>query len=306
MLPYILRRLIHLIPVMIGVTLCSFLLLKLAPGDPAEVLAGIEANPEVIEAIRRKHGLDQPLPVQYFYYLGNLMLGDFGKSISTGLDVGPMMWRALIVTLKLSALGLVLALVVGIVIGAVAAVRQNSFFDSTSMLFALFGAAMPNFWLGLLLMWTLSVTFPIFPAGGGTDLYSLILPAITLGTGAMALIARMTRASMLEVIRQDYIRTAYANGLSPPIVIIRHALKNAMIPISTVIGLQFGYLLGGSVATEIVFAVPGVGQLLVDGILARDYPVVQSTMLMVAIIFVLVNLITDISYAYFDPRIRLK
>ncbi len=306
MLNYIVKRTLMILPVMIGVTLFSFLLLHLAPGDPAEIMAGNDQRQEVVDAIRAEYGLDKPLYVQYGIYLGGLLRGNFGKSIAGRWNIGQLMMERLRVTVKLSLISMLISFVAGILIGVTSATHQNSFFDWATMVLALFGASMPIFWFGLLLMMVFSVTFQIFPAGGGTDLYSLILPAIALGTSASALIARMTRASMLDVIRQDYLRTARANGLREGLVIYQHALKNAMIPIVTVVGLQFGYMLGGAVITEAVFAIPGIGSLLIEGISTRDYPVVQSTMFMIATIFVLVNLLTDIAYAFFDPRIRYQ
>jgi peptide/nickel transport system permease protein len=294
------------IPVMFGVTLLSFLLLHLAPGDPAILMAGPEQRQEVIEAIRAEYGLDKPIFVQYLNYLKGVLRGDFGKSIMNRWDIGQLLRERLRVTVKLSLFSMGISFALGILVGIVAATHQNSIFDWSTMLLALFGASMPIFWFGLLLMMAFSVTLRLFPAGGGTDLYSLVLPAVALGTSAAALIARMTRASMLEVIRQDYLRTARANGISEGKIVYRHALKNAMIPIITVVGLQFGYMLGGAVIAEAVFAIPGVGSLLIEGIASRDYPVVQSTMFMIATVFVLVNLLTDIAYAFFDPRIRYQ
>ncbi len=306
MLPYILKRLLMLIPVMFGVTVLSFSMLHLAPGDPAEVLAGVEADEVTIEAIRKEYGLDRPLYVQYYRYVGGLLQGDFGRSISTRMPIALLLKQRIPVTAKLALFSMVISFGIGILAGVIAATRQYSVFDTISMLLALFGTSLPIFWFGLLLMMFFSVTFQLFPAGGGTDWYSLTLPAISLGTASSALIARMTRASMLEVIRQDYVRTARANGIMEKVIIYKHALKNAMIPIITVVGLQFGYLLGGGVLVEAVFTLPGVGKLLVDGIFARDYPLVQSTMFMIATMFVAVNLFTDIAYAFFDPRIRYK
>lgn len=306
MLTYILRRVLQLIPVMIGVTIVSFSLMRLAPGDPAQLLAETGADQSVIEGIRARYGLNEPLYVQYAIYMGDLVRGDFGRSLFTRTDIGPELWRRLGVTLKLTLFGLTIAITAGLLIGIMAARRQNSLLDSGSMVFALIGVSMPNFWLGLLLMWAFALVLPLFPAGGGTDLYSLVLPALTVGLSAIALIARMTRASMLEEIRQDYVRTARSNGAPEALIVGKHALKNAMIPIITVIGLQFGYLLGGAVITETVFGIPGIGTYLVDAIQNRDYPVVQSTMFVVAMLFVLVNLVTDIAYAYFDPRIRYQ
>ena len=306
MVDYILRRMAFVIPVLFGVTLLSFLLLHLAPGDPADILAGTEANRQVIESIRNEYGLDKPLYIQYLVYVNGLFHGNFGRSITTRRPIGPLLKERLAVSLKLALFSIVISLAIGVLTGVTAATHQNSIFDWVGMVLALVGASMPIYWFALLLMLLFSVILPIFPAGGGTGWYSLVLPAVSLGLSASALTARMTRAAMLEEMRQDYLRTARANGIKERVIIYRHALKNAMIVIITVVGLQFGYMLGGTVVAETVFAIPGIGSLLLDGILGRDYPVVQSSMLMVATLFVFVNLLTDIAYAFFDPRIRTR
>jgi peptide/nickel transport system permease protein len=306
MLSYIIKKIIFVIPVMFGVTILSFSMLHLAPGDTAEIIAGDEAGADVIEAIRKQYGLDKPLHIQYYVYISGLLHGNFGRSITTRQEIGPLLIQRLRVTIKLALFGLTISCVIGILAGVIGAVYQYSLFDTISMVLALFGASMPVFWFGLLLMMFFSVTFQLFPAGGGTDWHSLTLPAISISASASALIARMTRGSMLEVIRQDYLRTARANGINEIVIIYKHALKNAMIPIITVVGLYFGYMLAGAVITETVFAIPGVGTLLLAGIFDRDYPVVQSTMFMVATIFVIVNVLTDIAYAFFDPRVRYR
>jgi len=306
MLSYILRRLLMLIPVLFGVTLVAFSLLHMVPGDPAEVLGGQEATKEDLDRIRREFGLDQPLVVQYVRFLGNAVRGDLGISIQTRHNVRELLFQRLGFTLQLSLLSILVAAALGLLAGIVSATRQYSFFDTSSMLAALFGISMPIFWLGLLLILVFSVKLRLLPSGGSGELRHLVLPAVALGSASAALIARMTRASMLEVTRQDYIRTARATGYSERVVVFRHALKNAMIPVLTVVGLEFGTMLGGAVLTETVFSLPGIGRLLVDGIFARDYPVVQGAMILVAATFVLVNLLTDIAYALFDPRIRYE
>lgn len=295
-----------LLPVLLGVSLISFSLLHIVPGDPAEVLAGEEASEEQIQAIRKEFGLDKPLPVQYLVFLKNVSQGNFGISIRTRRPVLLFLKERFLFTLKLSLLSILIASAIGLVAGVISSTRQYSLFDNLSMLSALFGISMPIFWLGLLLILLFAVKLSLFPAGGTGTLAHLILPAIALGAASAAVIARMTRASMLEVMRQDFIRTARANGLRETVVIYKHALKNAMIPVITVFGLEFGYMLGGAVLTETVFSLPGVGRLMVEGIFTRDYPVVQGSMLLVATTFVLVNLITDIAYAFFDPRIRYE
>jgi len=295
-----------LVPVLFGVTLVSFSLLHLVPGDPAELLAGLEATREDVDRIRTEYGLDQPLVVQYLRFVGDAVRGDLGISIQSRHPVLTLLLQRLAFTLQLSMVSILVASAIGLVAGIVSATRQYSFFDTFSMLGALFGISMPIFWLGLLLILVFAVRLHWLPSGGTGTLRHLILPAIALGSASAAVIARMTRASMLEVARQDYIRTARATGYRESVVVFRHALKNAMIPILTVFGLEFGYMLGGAVLTETVFSLPGIGRLLVEGIFARDYPVVQGAMIAVATTFVLVNLLTDVAYAFFDPRIRYE
>lgn len=303
---YILRRILMLVPVLFGVTLVSFSLLHLVPGDPAEVLAGLEASKEDVDRIRKEYGLDQPLVVQYLRFVGNAARGDLGVSIQSRHPVGELLLQRLAFTLQLSLVSILVASAIGLLAGIVSSTRQYSLFDTLSMLGALFGISMPIFWLGLLLILAFAVKLHWLPSGGTGSLRHLILPALALGSASAAVIARMTRASMLEVARQDYIRTARATGYRERVVIFRHALKNAMIPVLTVFGLEFGYMLGGAVLTETVFSLPGIGRLLVEGIFMRDYPVVQGAMIAVATTFVLVNLLTDVAYAFFDPRIRYE
>jgi peptide/nickel transport system permease protein len=303
---YIVKRILGIIPIMLGVTIITFSMIHLCPGDPAVILAGSDATQEGIEKIREEYGLNDPLFKQYFDFMNRLLRGDLGISLFSKIPITELLAQRYWVTMKLAIFGILISFLIGIFPGVVAAVKQYSVFDNLSMIGALFGASMPIFWIGLLLMLLFSVKIRLFPAGGGTDLYSLVLPALSLGAYSAALIARITRASMLEVIRQDYVRTARANGLRENIVIYKHCLKNAMIPIITVVGLQFGYLLGGTVLVEVVFSIPGMGKLLVDSIFQRDYPVVQASMILVSLSFVVVNLLTDIAYAFFDPRIRYQ
>lgn len=306
MLRYVMKRVFMLLPVLFGVSLVSFSLLHLVPGDPAEILAGEEANPEFIKALRQEYGLDQPLYLQYFHFLSHIVRGDFGISIRNREPVINLLKERFLFTLRLSFISILIAGLIGLLAGIISSTKQYSLFDHISMLGALFGISMPIFWFGLLLMLVFSVYLRWFPAGGTGTIMHLILPAIALGASGAAVIARMTRTSMLEVIRQDYIRTARANGVREFIVIHKHALKNAMIPVVTVFGLEFGYMLGGAVLTETVFSLPGIGRLMVEGIFQRDYPIVQGAMLLVATTFVLVNLLTDIAYAFFDPQIRYE
>ena len=306
MVSYILRRIVMLIPVLFGVTLVSFSLLHLVPGDPAEVLGGQEASKADIDRIRKEYGLDQPLVVQYARFVGNAVRGDLGISIQSRHPVRELLLQRLAFTLQLALASVLVAAALGLLAGIISSTRQYSFFDTASMLGALFGISMPIFWLGLLLILVFAANLQWLPSGGTGSIRHLILPAIALGSASAAVIARMTRASMLEVTRQDYIRTARATGYRERVIIFRHALKNAMIPVLTVFGLEFGSMLGGAVLTETVFSLPGIGRLLVEGIFARDYPVVQGAMILVASTFVLVNLLTDVAYAFFDPRIRYE
>jgi len=301
---YAVRRLLLLVPVLVGVSLASFGLLQLVPGDPAIILAGQEATPEVLAQIRHEHGLDQPRAVQFLLYVRNALRGNLGISIQSRQPVSTLIAQRFPFTLRLAFLAILVSAALGVVAGVIAATHRNSPLDLAALLGSLAGISMPIFWLGLLAMLLFSVKLGWLPAGGTGTWAHMVLPAVVLGASSSAVIARMTRASMLEVLRQDYTRTARAKGVGEQAVIYRHALKNAMIPILTVFGLEFGYNLGGAVLTETVFSLPGIGRLVVEGIFARDYPVVQGTMLVVATTFVLVNLLTDIAYAFVDPRIR--
>ena len=301
---YIIRRLLVMIPVLFGISLIIFTIVRVIPGDPGVVLAGPHATKDVVEQIRVQLGLDKHPLTQYFIFIKNLSRGDLGTSSRTGLPVTKEIMARLPNTLLLALASILVATILGVLTGIIAGVKQNSKFDYLSMLVALFGLSMPVFWLGLMLMLLFSIKLGWFPAVGAESPKHLVLPAITLGANSTAIIARMTRSSMLEVIRLDYIRTARAKGLPEKLVLSRHALKNALIPVVTVIGLQTGILLGGAVLTEIVFAWPGIGRLLVEAILSRDYPVVQGVVLVVATMFIFINLIVDILYSYLDPRIR--
>ena len=301
---FVLARVLLLLPVLIGVSIASFSLLHLIPGDPAVVLGGTQATQQDLEGIRREFGLDSPLPVQYVRYLGHVIHGQLGISIRTREPVAKALLARLAFTVQLTALSMVLAVAVGVAAGVAAAQRQNSWLDSSLMVASLTGISMPSFWLGLLLLLIFSGTLRWFPAGGYSSVRSLVLPAVVLGASGAASIARMTRGAMLEVVRQDYIRTLRANGIPEFLIIYEHALRNALNPVLTVIGLQFGYLLGGAVVVETIFSLPGMGQLLINAIFSRDYPVVQSGMLLLSTTFVGVNLLTDVGYAIVNPRIR--
>jgi peptide/nickel transport system permease protein len=304
MYKYIGRRLLLLIPVLLGVTFIVFSIMSLTPGDPAQIILGESAPPEKIAQLREEMGLNDPFIVQYFRFVTNAVKGDFGESYSTGRPVFEEIFQRFPVTLKLTVVGIIVAVIIGIPVGIISATKQYSLFDNFSMIGALLGVSMPNFWLGLMLILLFAVNLGLLPSGGDGGIEYMILPAITLGTGAAALITRMTRSSMLEVIRQDYIRTARAKGVYEKKVINKHALKNALIPVITIVGLQFGYLLGGAVLTETVFSLPGVGRLLVDAIKQKDAPMVLASVVFISVTFSFVNLLVDILYAYVDPRIK--
>jgi len=312
MTTYILRRLLLAIPVLLGVSFLVFWSIRWVPGDPAIALAGELATPEFVAQVRQEMGLDQPVLVQYGRYLWRAVQGDMGRSVKSSLPVVQEITTRLPKTLTLAATSLLLSALIGIPIGIFSATRRNTWFDGGSMTFALIGVSMPIFWLGLMLMILFAVLIPKWfelpgpllpPTGTGTWQH-LVMPSIALAANSMAIQARMTRACMLEVLRQDYIRTARAKGQVERLVVYRHALRNALLPIVTIVGLQFGTLMGGAVLTETVFAWPGIGRLLVDAIGFRDYPVIQATVLVIALGFVLTNLVVDILYAYLDPRIR--
>jgi ABC-type dipeptide/oligopeptide/nickel transport system permease component len=290
--------------VLFGISLVVFSLLRAIPGDPAEVIAGEMATEETVREIRAQLGLDKALHIQYAIFVSNLVMLDMGKSTRTGQPVLAEIWTRLPNTILLALVSTAISCLLGIPIGVFSAVRRNTFADYILMLLAFFGISMPVFWLGLMLIVVFSVEFHLLPAGGIGTLRHLILPSVTLAAFSTAFIARMTRSSMIEVLGQDYITTARSKGLSEKVINLKHALRNAFIPIITVIGLQLGSLLGGAVLTETVFAWPGIGRLIVDSILARDYPVVQGVVLVFAFLYIVVNLIVDILYAYIDPRIH--
>ncbi len=310
----LITRLVSLVPILFGTSVVAFLLIRLVPGDPAIALLGMEADARAIAALRQQLSLDQPLVVQYFAWLGRILTGDFGRSIQGGRPVLPLLLGALGPSALLAVAALLISLVIAIPAGIVAATRRNSGADYAASFLALCGLSMPSFWLGVLLILAFSIYLPILPASGYVSplvdplghLKHLILPALTLGAALAAATMRMTRAAMLEVLRADYVRTARAKGLPRRTVIWVHALRNARIPIATLLGIQFGQLLGGVVVTETVFSWPGIGKLTVDAIFARDYPVVQGAVLLTATLFVLINLVTDLLYTALDPRVRLS
>jgi peptide/nickel transport system permease protein len=332
-LAYIAKRLFHLSLIMFGVSVLVFLMLRMIPGDPARLLLGEFASPEELVRLRGQMGLDQSYPVQYGIYLKNILQGDLGNSLRNGAPVVSEIGARLPATLELAMAAMLIASVLGIAAGVVSAARQYSVFDYGSMFMALVGVSMPIFWLGLMLIYLLSVMFPVMPMMGrigmGNEpevvsglmlvdtllsgefgdfldaLHHLVLPAFTLATVPMAIIARITRSAMLEVLNKDYVRTARAKGMSEAVVILRHALRNAFLPIVTVLGLNLGLLLGGAVLTETIFSWPGLGRYVVDSLMARDYAAVQGCILIFAALMAGINLIVDLVYALLDPRIRV-
>lgn len=303
MFQFIVRRLLQTIPVVFGVTVLVFSLMHLIPGDPAQIIAGEAAQPAQVERMRERLGLNDPIYVQYGRYVKNLLQGDMGQSIRSNRNVmdeiKPRFW----ITVKLAIYSTLLSVFIGLIAGVFSAVRRYGLADSVIMVVALFGLSMPNFWLGLMLIQYFSIELSLLPPSGWGTWQQTILPVITLGTAGAAIIARVTRSSMLEVINQDYIRTARAKGLSERLVIYKHALKNAMIPVITVVGLELGVLLSGTVLTETVFSINGMGRLVIFSIGARDFPVVQGVVLIFALLFVLVNFLVDVSYRYFNKRV---
>ena len=302
---YIIKRVLYLIPVMLGVSFLIFTMMYITPGDPVRIMMGEAAPPEAVEAERERLGLNDPFAVQYFNWLRRAVFeGDIGTSFRTRRPVMTEVTDRFPTTVQLAAAGVVVAVAIGIPVGIISATKQYSIFDKLSMAFALIGISMPVFWQALLLILLFAVRLNWLPSSGLDSFAHMILPAVTLGTGGAAVIARMTRSTMLEVIRQDYIRTARAKGQVESVITNKHALKNALIPVVTIIGLQFGFLLGGAVLTETVFSIPGLGRLMVDSINGRDFPVVQGGVLLIAVTFSIVNLFVDILYAFIDPRIK--
>jgi peptide/nickel transport system permease protein len=329
---YITRRLIALIPVLIGVSLVVFLLIRMIPGDPVIIMLGERARPEDIERVREEMGFNRPVYVQYVEWMGRILRGDLGTSIINRTQVMDELKYRLSATIEMIVVGMIIGLLIGVSIGIISALRRNTWVDLVATAGALLGVSMPIYWLALILIYALAVNRQIFPPSArldvdlnvvrrtgfmlidtlmmgdirlfGNALWHLALPSFVLSTVVMPILARLTRASMLEVMQQDYVRTANAKGLTHRVVVTRHALKNALLPIITVIGLQLGGLLGGALLTETIFSWPGMGLWTYRAILSRDYPIVQGAVLVSALIYVMVNLLVDISYAYLDPRIR--
>jgi peptide/nickel transport system permease protein len=334
MLSYTLRRLLMVIPVLLGMTIIVFLIVHAIPGDPAQVMLGQQATKEAIEQLTKQLGLDRPLHIQYFEYLKNLFLGDLGISLHTKTAINKEIWPYLAATMELSFVAMIIAIIVGVNAGIISAWFQNTWFDYTAMILALIGVSMPIFWLGLMEQWFFALELDLLPSYGRDNVRNpvdpithfflidtliqgridqfvdvalhLILPSVALATIPMAIIARITRSSMLDVLRSDYIRTAKAKGAKMKVVIYKHALKNAFIPVLTIIGLQTGLLLGGAILTETIFSWPGIGRYIYEAIGTRDFPVIQSGILVVATIFVTINLLVDLLYSWIDPRIKYQ
>ena len=311
MLRYIQMRLMWAIPVLLGVSLLSFSIIHLIPGDPARILlnnmgsgAAGDSSDQTYQNLRTQLGLDDSLPIQYIHYLANVLRGDLGYSYTTSQPVGSTIVELLPATLQLTVFGLGIAIIIGMVLGVAASMFRNTWIDTVTMVISLVGLSMPSFWLGFILIDLFSFRLGFLPASGSEGIKALILPAFTLGLVAAGVVARLVRSTMLEVLQQEYIVTARSKGLRYRTVVIRHALRNALIPVVTVIGLQFGALLSGAVITETVFARRGIGRLAVESVLSRDYPMIQGTILVAAFGYVIINLLVDLSYAWMDPRIK--
>jgi len=312
MLQYIRTRLLLTIPVILGVSFLTFSILHLIPGDPARILLGDmgggaaagDTSQDAYENLREELGLNDPFLVQYVNYLGDAVTGDFGRSFQTNREVRDSILEVLPYTLQLTVTGLGFAILFGGILGIVAALNRNTWIDSLTMVFSLFGLAMPSFWLAFILIQFFALRWTIFPSTGTEGIKTLVLPALTLGLVASGTVARLVRSTMLEVLRQEYVTTARSKGLHERVVILRHALRNALIPVVTIVGLQFGGLLSGAVIIETVFARRGLGRLAAEAVLRRDFPMVQGTILVAATGYVLINLLVDLSYAWMDPRIK--
>jgi ABC-type dipeptide/oligopeptide/nickel transport system permease component len=303
---YLLRRLAQTVPILFLVATLVFSLIHLIPGDPVEILLGESAREADVEALRARLGLDRPLGAQYLAFLSGLARGDLGVSVASGRPVTEMIREHYPATLELALAGMLVALILALPLGVSAALQRDRWLDHGSRFFALLGVSIPNFWLGPVLILLFSVHWNLLPVSGRGTWRHLILPAVTLGTALAGLLTRMVRSSLTEELRRPYLATARAKGLSRPEVVVRHALSNALIPVVTVVGLQFGALLTGTIITETIFSWPGLGRLLIQAIRTRDYPLVQAGVLIIAVTYVLVNLATDVVYAWLDPRIRYE
>jgi peptide/nickel transport system permease protein len=303
---YLLRRTLQALPLLLLASLAVFLLIHITPGDPVRLMLGEQASDEQVAAVRARMGLDRSLPEQYLSFLGRALQGDLGMSIRAVRPTAELIGLALPATLLLAAAALFLAVIIGLPVGVLAALRPGGLFDNLALFLALLGQSIPSFWLGLTLISFVALRWRLLPTSGYGDWQHLVLPACSLAPFLAGLIIRITRTSFIEVLRQDYIRTAYAKGFALSPVLFRHALRNAMLPIVTILGLQTGALLGGAVVTETVFGWPGVGQLAVNALSDRDYPVVQAVVLVSALIFIGINLLVDLAYSILDPRIRYQ
>jgi peptide/nickel transport system permease protein len=304
---YFFRRLLLAIPVLIGASIVSFSMVRFLPGDPVSFMfAQTDAGADVIAQARKDLELDQPVPVQYLHYLGRILQGDFGRSIRSNRTILEAIWLEAPSTIELAITALGMSTVFGILLGTLAAHFHDSWLDKLCLVISLIGSSMPSFWLGTLLVFFFALRLGWLPATGQGGLNHLILPALTLGLQAIGVVSLLTRSNMRDVLNQEYIQTARSKGLTEWMVIVRHALKNALIPVVTIVGLQFGNLLGGAVIVENVFARTGVGRLAIDGITSRDYPIVQGVILLSAVVYTCVNLLTDLTYSVLDPRIRNK
>jgi len=309
MMRYMARRIVLLLPVLLGISIFIFSLIRFAPGDPIHAALGMDYDPEVARQMEHELGLDLPVVQQYFWWLGKVVRGDLGRSIVAGETVQDLILDRLPHTMVLAFASMAVALVIAVPLGIVSAVSKDSPVDNLSRILAMVGISMPVFWLGILLMIAFSLKLRWFPPGGSLGQYgwkALVLPSISLGTSFAALITRMVRSSMLEVLLEDYVRTARAKGLKRRMIYLRHAFRNSMIPVITVVGMQFGLILGGAVLTETIFNMPGLGRLLVEAVNRRDYPLIQGVVLVISLTFVLVNLLVDATYMLIDPRIRYE
>jgi peptide/nickel transport system permease protein len=309
---YVLRRLLATVPTLLLVSVMVFVIVHLTPGDPVTFMLGDEATPEVAQALRHRMGLDQPLPIQYVKWLARAGTGDLGRSIRSNQPVSEAILQRIPVSIELTLAALLISLAISVPAGVLSATRRNSALDTGATVTALLGVSMPNFLLGFLLIYLFAVKLRLLPPSGwspldeglASNLKSVIMPALTLGAAAAAIVTRMTRSALLEVLGLDYVRTARAKGLAENRVVLKHALKNALVPVVTIVGLQVGHLMGGAIITETLFSLPGMGRLIVDAINTRDYPVVQGVVLFAAVIFVFANLAVDLTYGALDPRIR--
>ncbi|MBW5445290.1 ABC transporter permease subunit [Cohnella sp. CFH 77786] len=306
MTTYAIKRVLQMIPTLIGVSVLVFIMIHSIPGDPARLIAGYDATEQDVQLMRERLGLDQPLIYQYTHYVGNLLKGDLGDSLRSERPVLHEIMIRFPTTIKLTLMAIGFMVVIGLLAGIFSATKPNSRRDNGFMMLSLFGISMPVFWLGLMLILLFSYYFKLLPSGGSDHFSQFILPSFAVGLSSSAILARLTRSSLLEVIHQDFIRTARAKGVKERVVILKHALKNALIPIITIVGLEFGHLLGGAVLTETVFSMNGLGRFIIQSIEYRDYPAVQGTVLFCAAIFVVVNLIVDLCYSLVDPRVKYE